>query len=77
MRECGEALVKSFGITPGMKVLDLGCGDGTTALPAGPQTTWIGSNARTILRGRGTLSARKPKFVMHEMCGRTSRLGCD
>ena len=34
MRESGEALVASFGITPGLKVLDLGCGDGTTALPA-------------------------------------------
>jgi ubiquinone/menaquinone biosynthesis C-methylase UbiE len=33
MRESGEALVKSFGITKGLKVLDLGCGDGTTALP--------------------------------------------
>jgi ubiquinone/menaquinone biosynthesis C-methylase UbiE len=33
MRESGEALVKKFGITKGMKVLDLGCGDGTTALP--------------------------------------------
>jgi SAM-dependent methyltransferase len=33
MRESGEALVRNFGITPGMKVLDLGCGDGTTALP--------------------------------------------
>jgi SAM-dependent methyltransferase len=34
MRDSGEALVASLGITPGMKVLDLGCGDGTTALPA-------------------------------------------
>jgi len=34
MRESGEALVQGFGITKGMKVLDLGCGDGTTALPA-------------------------------------------
>jgi SAM-dependent methyltransferase len=33
MRESGEALVQSLGITPGLKVLDLGCGDGTTALP--------------------------------------------
>src|SRR5690349_7375270 len=33
MRESGDALVASLGITPGMKVLDLGCGDGTTALP--------------------------------------------
>jgi ubiquinone/menaquinone biosynthesis C-methylase UbiE len=34
MRESGEALVRQFGITEGLKVLDLGCGDGTTALPA-------------------------------------------
>jgi len=34
MRESGEALVKEFGITNGLKVLDLGCGDGTTAVPA-------------------------------------------
>ena len=34
MRESGEALVKDLGITKGLKVLDLGCGDGTTALPA-------------------------------------------
>lgn len=34
MRESGEALVQTFGITKGLKVLDLGCGDGTTALPA-------------------------------------------
>lgn len=34
MRESGDRLVKSFGLEPGMKVLDLGCGDGTTALPA-------------------------------------------
>ena len=34
MRESGEALVAGLGITKGLKVLDLGCGDGTTALPA-------------------------------------------
>jgi ubiquinone/menaquinone biosynthesis C-methylase UbiE len=33
MRESGEALVKSLGVTKGLKVLDVGCGDGTTALP--------------------------------------------
>jgi len=33
MRASGEALVKTLGITKGLKVLDLGCGDGTTALP--------------------------------------------
>src|SRR5213083_2381448 len=34
MRESGEALVTALGITDGLEVLDLGCGDGTTALPA-------------------------------------------
>ncbi|MFN4025247.1 MAG: class I SAM-dependent methyltransferase [Hyphomonas sp.] len=34
MRASGEALVKTIGIKPGNRVLDLGCGDGTTALPA-------------------------------------------
>jgi ubiquinone/menaquinone biosynthesis C-methylase UbiE len=33
MRTSGEALVKTLGIKKGLKVLDLGCGDGTTALP--------------------------------------------
>lgn len=33
MRESGESLVNGLGITRGIKVLDLGCGDGTTALP--------------------------------------------
>jgi SAM-dependent methyltransferase len=34
MRESGEALVRTLGVTDGLEVLDLGCGDGTTALPA-------------------------------------------
>ena len=34
MRESGAALVATLGITPGLDVLDLGCGDGTTAVPA-------------------------------------------
>ncbi len=34
MRESGEALVAKLGIAKGLKVLDLGCGDGTTAIPA-------------------------------------------
>jgi SAM-dependent methyltransferase len=33
MRQSGDELVGSLGVGPGMKVLDLGCGDGTTAIP--------------------------------------------
>lgn len=34
MRESGDAFVETLGINPGLQVLDLGCGDGTTAIPA-------------------------------------------
>jgi SAM-dependent methyltransferase len=33
MRQSGEALVQSLGVKPPLRVLDLGCGDGTTAIP--------------------------------------------
>ena len=33
MRQSGEAVAESLNVRPAMRVLDLGCGDGTTALP--------------------------------------------
>ncbi len=33
MREAGESFVNTLSVSPGMMVLDLGCGDGTTAIP--------------------------------------------
>ena len=33
MRQSGDALVEKLGVAKGMKILDLGCGDGTTAIP--------------------------------------------
>lgn len=33
MRDSGEAFVAALHIQPGMRVLDVGCGDGTTAIP--------------------------------------------
>jgi ubiquinone/menaquinone biosynthesis C-methylase UbiE len=33
MRQSGEAIAKSLSVTPQLRILDLGCGDGTTALP--------------------------------------------
>jgi ubiquinone/menaquinone biosynthesis C-methylase UbiE len=34
MRQSGEAVVQSLGIASPLRVLDVGCGDGTTALPS-------------------------------------------
>jgi SAM-dependent methyltransferase len=34
MRESGEAVIERLGVRPAMAILDLGCGDGTTAIPA-------------------------------------------
>jgi ubiquinone/menaquinone biosynthesis C-methylase UbiE len=33
MRQSGEAVIQSIAITPPLRALDLGCGDGTTAIP--------------------------------------------
>jgi SAM-dependent methyltransferase len=44
MRESGEALVQRIGVASGIRVLDLGCGDGTTAVPEaklGAQVTGV------------------------------------
>jgi len=34
MRESGAAIIETLNITKGLDILDLGCGDGTTAIPA-------------------------------------------
>jgi cyclopropane fatty-acyl-phospholipid synthase-like methyltransferase len=49
MRQSGEALVKSLAITPPMRILDVGCGDGTTALPlaVSGQRSWGSTLRRT------------------------------
>ncbi len=54
MREAGEAVVKSLGIVPPLRALDLGCGDGTTAVPLaqmGPEVTGIDIAANLVEAG--------------------------
>ena len=54
MRESGDALVNAIGVKPGMKVMDLGCGDGTTALPSarlGAQVLGVDIAANLVAAG--------------------------
>lgn len=46
MRQSGEDLVKSLKITTHLRVLDLGCGDGTTVVPS-----IIGKRGQGFARG--------------------------
>lgn len=61
MRESGEAFVKSLGVTKGLSVLDLGCGDGTTAIP----TARLGADVLGVDIARNLVEAGN-KRAQHE-----------
>jgi ubiquinone/menaquinone biosynthesis C-methylase UbiE len=61
MRDSGEALVQRLGITKGMKVLDLGCGDGTTALPEAK----LGASVTGIDIARNLVEAGSKRAAEH------------
>jgi SAM-dependent methyltransferase len=60
MRGSGDRLVESLAITPGLRVLDLGCGDGTTALPAavrGADVTGVDIASNLVAAGNARAQA--------------------
>jgi SAM-dependent methyltransferase len=60
MRQSGEELIDGLAICPGMDVLDLGCGDGTTAVPAaqlGANILGIDIAANLVAAGNGRAAA--------------------
>src|ERR1700739_2156946 len=60
MRESGDALVESIGVTKGLKVLDLGCGDGTPAIPeANRGADVLGVDIATNLVAAGNRRAKE------------------
>src|SRR2546421_6224212 len=61
MRESGEALVQRLGIMKGMKVLDLGCGDGTTAVPQAK----LGADVTGIDIARNLVEAGNKRAAKH------------
>ena len=74
MRQSGEALVQSLGVAPALRVLDLGCGDGTTALPlarAGAEVTGIDIARNLVEAGNKRAAAAglsKLKFQEGDAC---------
>jgi ubiquinone/menaquinone biosynthesis C-methylase UbiE len=59
MRESGAELINKLGITKGAKVLDLGCGDGTTAIPqAKLGATVLGVDIASNLVKAGNIRAK-------------------
>jgi SAM-dependent methyltransferase len=59
MRESGQEVVASLNIQQGMSVLDLGCGDGTTAVPAaGRGADVCGIDIASNLVAAGNMRAR-------------------
>ncbi len=76
MRESGEAFVATLGVKPGMQVLDLGCGDGTTALPlaqTGATVTGI-DIARNLVEAGNQRAAQAHLTNLHFQEGDTSDL---
>lgn len=71
MRESGEALVQRIGITKGLKVLDLGCGDGTTALPAAK----LGAEVLGVDIARNLVEAGNRRAAEHGLAKCTFREG--
>src|SRR5436189_6431772 len=74
MRHSGEAVVQSLGITPPLRVLDLGCGDGTTAIPlAQLGAEVVGIDVARYLVAAGTRRAAEAgitrvKFLEGDAC---------
>src|SRR5215831_18376738 len=71
MRESGEDLVKRIGIRKGLKVLDLGCGDGTTALPAAK----LGAEVLGVDIARNLVAAGNRRVAEHGLTNCTFREG--
>lgn len=63
MRESGEALVATLEITNDMNVLDLGCGDGTTAIPEAR----IGAKVLGIDIAKNLVDAGNKRAIVEEL----------
>ena len=74
MRESGDEVIAALGVTAGMDVLDLGCGDGTTAIPAakrGANVLGVDIAANLVAAGKARAAAAgldNIRFVEGDAC---------
>ena len=74
MRESGETVVESLGVKPPLRALDLGCGDGTTALPlarVGAEVTGIDIAGNLVAAGNRRAAGqglKRLKFQEGDAC---------
>ena len=71
MRDSGAALVQRIGLTKGLAVLDLGCGDGTTALPAAA----LGADVLGVDIARNLVEAGNRRAAEHGLANCTFQEG--
>jgi SAM-dependent methyltransferase len=71
MRQSGQELVDRVGITKGTRVLDLACGDGTTALPAAQR----GADVMGVDIARNLVEAGNRRALEHNLTNLTFREG--
>jgi SAM-dependent methyltransferase len=71
MRTSGESLVKRIGVGPGLDVLDLGCGDGTTAIPS----ALAGANVRGVDIASNLVAAGTARAAQHGLSNCTFEEG--
>ena len=71
MRESGDALVERIGVSKGLEVLDLGCGDGTTALPSAKR----GAHVLGVDIARNLVEAGNKRVAKHGLTNLTFREG--
>lgn len=71
MRESGEALVAKIGVSKNLNVLDLGCGDGTTAIPEAK----LGANVLGVDIASNLVAAGNERAKAHGLSNCTFKEG--
>lgn len=80
MRESGELVAKSLAIKPSSRVLDLGCGDGTTAVPLaklGAEVVGVDISSKLVAAGEKRAKEQSLDRLMFQQGDACSLQGVD